>query len=170
MIGPIQPTKIPEKLIYRLPSSNRFRMVDTKTGRYVGEMNLSKRENEMFIDWLNIMPNEKRKGNGTIFLNFAKNISKQMGFNGRLRLMASVLPFDPHNPPHIFYRKYGFTSDDKKVIKKIDKAILKNRQLSIFEVPPTYMYYNPNPQVQVKGSPFKTILKSFSKLHFLKKV
>lgn len=136
--------KIPDTLLYRPPQTNSFRMFNTKTGDFLGEMILDKRESEMFVRWLDVKPEHRRQGVGTKFLDFAKNISKSFGFEGRLRLMASVMASDIKNPPHIFYRKYGFTSDDKKMLSRIDKLIKKHKQLDTMKALPLYMYYDPN--------------------------
>ena len=71
------------------------------------------------------------------------------------QLHISPAPFqcgrqNPHKPNLLhglqklflaFYRKNGFTTDDKETLKKIDKAIETNRTLTFFDVPPTIMYW-----------------------------
>ena len=136
--------KLPEALIYNPPKTNSFRMLSTKTGEMIGFMNVfCFTKDELFINPLLIF-NQRRQGYGTKFLNFAKNLSEKLGCGGRLGVKASTLEFDPHNPPHIFYRKFGFTSNDKKMIKEIDKHIRKGKQLDYRTTSPLMMYYPAN--------------------------
>ena len=77
-------------------------------------------------------------------MDFAKSLYGELGCEGKVVLDASTTPYDPHNPPHIFYRKNGFTSDDKKMLKKIDKHIKKGKQLDYKTTPAIRMYYPPD--------------------------
>ena len=145
---------LPEVLIYKMPDtfySGEYRMINTKTGKFVGEMitsNLKLEKKYLGIAILNIF--KKRQGYGTRFLNFAKKLSQEQGAEGRLILKATTMPQDPHNPPHIFYRKFGFTTEDKKQLKKIDRHIKKNKQLNWLETPNLIMTY-PDTTPKKKG-------------------
>jgi len=142
MIG-IKPTaKCTKTLLYRYPGTYDYRLFDVKSGKYLGKINMDKREKELYIKWLKICDGEQRKGYGTFLLDFAKKMSEQMGFNGRLELLASILPGSLNTPPHIFYRKYGFTSNNRKMLSKIDRCIKNNKQLTS-EDPQIHMYYEP---------------------------
>lgn len=133
--------KIPEVLIYNPRGTYLYKMFNTKDSKYLGKMvaypNINKQLNISEL----IIFTQRRQGLGTKFLNLAKNLSKECGCEGRMILDASTTPYDPHNPPHIFYRKYGFTSDNKKFIKKIDKHIQKDKQLNYMSAQPLTMYY-----------------------------
>ncbi len=136
--------KLPEVLIYNPCGTNLYQMVNTKEKKLVGRMIAHPNINrQLEIDELTIF-SRKRQGYGTKFLDFAKKLSRQYGYEGNMVLNASTTPYDPHNPPHIFYRKYGFTSDNKKMLKKIDKCIKKGRQLDYYTTPNLIMYYPDN--------------------------
>ena len=86
---------------------------------------------------------EQRQGYGKEFIDFAKNRSKQLDCDGRLFLMADSGVLDAEKPPHIFYRKQGFTTSDKKYLKKIDNFIKENKEMENKDSKPIYMYYVP---------------------------
>lgn len=136
--------KIPDVLIYNPRGTNLYSMVNTKENKVIGRMIAYPTINhDLYISELTILRN-KREGFGTKFLDFAKLLRDELGCEGKVVLDASTTPYDPHNPPHIFYRKNGFTSDDKKMLKKIDKYIKKGKQLDYQSTPVTRMYYPPD--------------------------
>jgi len=117
-------------------------MADVKTGEFVGEMyggvatetfasdyypNLSTYDSYK-IERLYIT--HKREGYGTKFLKFAEKESQALGCGGRVHLLASRL-FSPKNPPHLFYRKNGFTSRDTKLMDYFDKCIREHKQIDV---------------------------------------
>lgn len=140
MINPTQPIKkLPEILIYTNPNTGSSTMLNTKIGKVVGSM-MTRKRNDLFINWLEIKPDFKRQGYGKMFLKYAQYLSKQLGCEGRLRVLASATEKDK-NLPHGFYRKCGFTSDNKKIIEKIDESIKTNKPLGFETTPQLYMYY-----------------------------
>ncbi len=130
-------------LIYNPVSTNRYNMLDLFNSKYAGFMIArpiqGNGEDALFVDLLVVQ--QQRVGIGTKFIEFAKNLSKKLGCEGRILLEADKTVYDPHNPPHIFYRKNGFTCDDKKMLKKIDKCIKRNKQLNYLKTPSLVMYY-----------------------------
>lgn len=127
-------------LFYKQPSTKNYKVFNQTKG-IIGEFTVEKR-NEMFINNLFVTPSNRRNNLGTQILNFIKILSKQNGLDGKMRVLASLLGNETKNPPHIFYRKYGFTSDDKKALTEIDKHIKNKHQLpSSFK--PMFMYYIP---------------------------
>lgn len=127
-------------LFYKQPSTENYKVFNQTKG-IIGEFTVEKR-NEMFINNLFVTPNNRRNNLGTQILNFIKILSKQNGLGGKMRVLSSLLGNETKNPPHIFYRKYGFTSDDKKALTEIDKHIKNKHQLpSSFK--PMFMYYIP---------------------------
>ena len=133
--------KVPDILIYNPQGTNMYQMIRTRDKKVLGRMIVHPNINrQLEIDELTIYT-QKRQGYGTRFLDYAKKLSLEYGYGGNLVLNASTTPYDPHNPPHIFYRKYGFTSDNKKMIKKIDRSIKKGRQLDAYTTSPLIMYY-----------------------------
>lgn len=127
-------------IFYNPPKTNYYRMFDLRKSAYIGEMSVIKR-NDLYIESLDIKPNYRRKGFGRKFLDFAVDLSKKMGLNGNLRVMAGLTESDLKNAPHIFYRKYGFTTDNKKVLNKIDEFIKQHKQPEPYDLPLTIMYY-----------------------------
>ena len=59
-------------------------------------------------------------GYGTKLINLAKKESERLGCGGRVNLLASRV-YDPKRPPHVFYKKCGFTSNNKFMNYILDK-------------------------------------------------
>lgn len=128
---------IPEILIYSKKMNNNtsaYRMFNIKTGDILGDLVVTPKDFYKFnfetpairsLEILYLKIFERNKKYGTKFLNFAKIISKQQNCNGNLHLISSNC-YDKKNPPHIFYRKYGFDSRSIDKLNQIDKAILSN--------------------------------------------
>lgn len=130
-----------DKVLFYEIKINQFRMLEMTTKNIAGDLMVTPRKDELFINSIHIDKKYRRKGLGKICLDFAKNLSIKKGFNGRLRCIAGYTPYDTKNPSHIFYRKYGFTTDNKEMLSDIDKAIKENRQLGSKSSFLTYMYY-----------------------------
>ena len=144
--------KLPEVLFYSRPSTNSYTMISTKNPEILGHMrafvsNYHFKDPYLFVHQLVIFKN-KRQGYGTKFLDFAKNLSKKSGCGGRVRLIATTTAYDPRNPPHLFYRKNGFSSNNKKFIAKMDRYIRKNKQLDYRTTHRLEMYYPEEPVVK----------------------
>ena len=92
------------------------------------------------IDFLEVTT--KNKGIGTKILKFAENYSKQIGCNGYLTIKADG-SFMPKKIPHIFYRKFGFSTFDKKFDIKLDKFIAQNTYATTNDFPCLLMHYPP---------------------------
>lgn len=119
-----------------------FRMFNLKNNSVIGDMYVSRR-NELYIADLEIEKAQRRKGYGKLFLDFAKKLSEEWGLGGKLRVLAGTKVTDTQNPSYVFYRKYGFTSDDKQVLNQIDDSIKTGNPLNYLKMPPIYMYYHP---------------------------
>ena len=135
--------KIPELLIYKNSKTDWYNMASTKTGALLGYMQTSdaffKGTKALYIDGMYM--EERRQGYGSKFLDFVKNLSKKE-YQGTVFLDASsILEDDSGFEPHIFYRKNGFITDNKKILNKIDEAIEARRNLTIFDIDPTVMYW-----------------------------
>ena len=178
--------KFPDELIYsfradafdlsinRTSAVNIHRMFDTKTGQYVGEMitqpfkNISSsliypgETKTKALEIVRLLVFQRRKGYGTKFINFAKNESNEYNCNNHLFLLASSL-YDPQYPSHIFYRKQGFTSINKKMNKILDKCIAKNEKLNNAENLIMYMPVKKEEPEQKYGF-FKKLKNLLSKL------
>ncbi len=62
------------------------------------------------IDFLEVT--DKNIGIGTKILKFAEEYSRQIGCKGFMTLKSDTT-YMPERNPHIFYRKFGFTTYDK---------------------------------------------------------
>ncbi len=161
---PFPKQKIPQSLIFNPRGSDSYRMFNTKNGNLIGEMvAYPSVKQDVFIDRL-LIYKDRRNGYGKNFLNFAKNMSKNFGFEGRMSVCAGTLAEDPFNPPHIFYRKYGFTSDNKKLLKMIDQHMNKNKQLNYRTMPDLMMYYDPELKIKNTKSLWQKIKNIFKNI------
>ena len=148
--------KIPEKLIYLRqinyaanPSQEEFVIFAPHAKDISGRMvchksNLRLRPDykgtSLAIDYLTVF--EPEKGFGRALINFAKNYSKKIGCNGYVFLMADG-SYTPSRVPHVFYRKCGFTTLDKKLDKGLDKCIKKNKPANWNIFHNELMFYSP---------------------------
>jgi hypothetical protein len=67
---------------------------------------------------------------GTNFINFAKRLSAKLGCEGRIHLHAESIGGKTEQP-HVFYRKLNFTSEDRKLLKKLDWKMLIGKKLPL---------------------------------------
>lgn len=157
----IKPLKeLPNVLIYNPKNTPIYNMGSPFFGNSLGTMVAypMKKNNKNFL-WIELLLiHQRRCGFGTFFLNFAQQLSKQLGCNGDIRLLAASTIYET-KAPHAFYRKYGFSSDNKKILKQIDKSIKKNKPLSYIYTPATEMYYPEN-----KSSKMNFLQKMLKKL------
>ncbi len=147
LLKPYKPLKQkPDVLIYNPPGTLIYRIITTSIPQAVGEMIAfpEQKSGDKYLWISHLFIFQKRHGYGTKFLNFARNLSHNMGCNGKLRLTAATTVYDPITPPHEFYRKYGFGTDQKKTLRKIDRAIMHNKPLSYKTTPPIEMFYPDN--------------------------
>jgi len=162
---------LPEVLLYANRDNASYTMLNVKNSKIAGRMTAypiynKKQDSYLFIETLNVY--QQRRGFGTKFIEFAKKLSLQKDCGGRIKLIASATELDPQNPPHIFYRKNGFSCYNKKVLKKIDSHILKNKQLPYKKTFCDIMYYPPEPEKErTFFSRFKNLLKDYFNI-FLK--
>ena len=139
--------KIPDLLIYsrkvqspRFGEITHFTMADTRTSEFAGTMYTKKVTEDLVSQYYPTLScydslkieylrtEESGLGYGRAFINLAKIQSRKEGCNGRVHLDASRV-YTPRRPPHIFYRKCGFTSIYQDRIKYIDECIRKHKQL-----------------------------------------
>lgn len=140
-----QINKLPRVLIYKKPKSSLYTMMTTDKPRIVGSMWAQPRkiDGKKFFEIILLVIDERRKGFGTEFIDFAKNISKQSDCEGRVFLTSDINIFESKIPPHIFYRKQGFTTNDKQYLKKIDQFIKEGKEMTYKDNKCIYMYYDP---------------------------
>ena len=150
---PLKPKQLPEKLIWHGINEydiHEFHMFTTKSQKPMTA--LMKCYETRYDTPKNLLITllisyNRNKGLGSEMLKFAENFSKKVGCEGRLKLKASGL-YTPNRVPHTFYRKYGFTTDNSKIDKKLDKFIKNNKdatQLDFQEM--LCMYYRPQQKV-----------------------
>ncbi len=95
------------------------------------------------IDYLEV--STKNKGLGTQILKFTKNYSKEIGCNGYMTLKSDS-SHTPEKIPHIFYRKFGFSTFDKDIDNKLDKFIRLKQNATSQDFPCLLMHYPPKPE------------------------
>lgn len=151
--------KLPERLIYNTKNNSYFkeretaRIFDTKKSIILGEIITEPANFTCFrtkfpavksLSIIKLRAYIRNKGVGTDLLNFAKRRSHQKGCEGRMHLISSDC-YDNENPPHVFYRKYGFTSHETNKLKEIDSHIATDKpeyflfeELGMFYPPDTH--------------------------------
>ena len=151
--------KLPDKIIYLREVNNVLRppqceyvIFSPKNSEYGGVLKCHKstlpyldtdyKGSTLAIDF--IRTSKRGKGYGKALLDFAKILSKQTGCEGQMILKA-VGTFSPLSVPHLFYRKNGFTTLDKKTDKKMDKFIKKNQRATQKDFSDMFMFY-PEPE------------------------
>ena len=132
-------SSIAVQIVQNQDNNCKYSMIEKKTGNIVGTMYTSIRKDFMFIDELHIAKESRGKGFGTKFLDFAQKLSKNLGCNGDLAVLAAPLE-DSDFAPHIFYRKYGFTTKNKNILEFIDYCIKNGLKMDKL-FPPVYMNY-----------------------------
>ena len=111
------------------------------------------------IDFIEVTP--KNNGIGTKILKFAKEYSKQCGCNGYLTLKADS-SFSPKRIPHLFYRKFGFSTFDKKNDIHLDDFIRNGNYATSKDFPSLLMHYPPQEkQLTITQKCLKLIHKIF---------
>ncbi len=140
--------KLPDTLIFQVPSMNLYRMINIKENFIAGEMiafpkkkNLFQRE--LWIDALVMRLHHRNQGFGTKMLHFAQNLSERLGCKGRLGVKAVTIEQTSHIPPHKFYREYGFVAKDKRFTKYLDECIQNRIEPDFYTTPPTEMHFTP---------------------------
>lgn len=138
---------IPQKIsnlkyiCYRNPKGGIYRLFN-KQGHIVGRMianreyintndiyNPEKKDYySLYIKRIFIEKEYRGKGAGKAFLNIAAAESYRRKCNGNVHLIAQALE-NMGTPPQKFYRKFGFNSQNKYHIEKIDEAIKNNTPL-----------------------------------------
>ncbi len=129
----VAPFKIPERIIYT--NAEHSNIYSFKSGHVLGhiktKMVVLKDESfypngkgitSLYIKDLEVKPFARKKGIGTELVNFARNLSKKLGAEGRVHVIAYNYK-NPGKAPHKFYRKLGFSASSEMENKAIDFAI-----------------------------------------------
>ena len=131
------------------PNQDIFSVYDSDKSNKLGTLVCHKSElplrpnyenSVLAIDFLEVTP--KNKGVGTKILKFAEEYSRQTGCNGYLIVKADG-SFMPERIPHIFYRKFGFSTFNKETDKKLDKFITRKLNATNKDFPCLLMHYPP---------------------------
>ena len=93
-----------------LGNSYRYKMIDARSRSVLGEMITTEYPDYLYID--SLKANVRKQGIGKTLVNIAKKESREAGYDGKLRLISSCV-LDSKNPPHVFYRKQGFSTSSK---------------------------------------------------------
>lgn len=129
-------TKKPKGLIYKHRDGVLHTLMDTSTGNYVGKMsiilrpcnNLSFYNNLQDVSTLHVYSlkiEEKNKGWGSYFIDYAKQESYRRGCNGRCSLVAH----HSGRSPHLFYKKKGFVTTNEAYNNYLDECIRTGKPL-----------------------------------------
>lgn len=97
-------------------------------------------DNVLAIDFLEVT--NKNQGFGTKILKFAKEYSEKIGCKGFMTVKADS-SYTPDKIPHIFYRKFGFSTLEKSTDKKMDKFIKQKINATSKDFPCLIMHYPP---------------------------
>ena len=81
-------------------------------------------------------------GLGSSLLNFAKIYSKKIGCNGFIHLTAET-SYSPNRVPHIFYRKFGMSTLNSNVDKRLDNFIRLGKYATSHDFETTDMFFPP---------------------------
>ena len=115
---PIKPVKITDRVLYK--SGEMYKMASLKTGKYLGKIKLVPKKDRLYIaDMKSNFPENKKLRVGTSLIHFAKQISKQHNFGGKLEVISHNLECGGKQP-HKFYRKMGFSTHNKRLDEDID--------------------------------------------------
>lgn len=143
--------KIPEILVYYSRKTSYYHdFVMGKTSKpyatcrmYCNVTNLHY-DNKLFKSLIVFLIESKprKQGLGFKMLDVIQQFSKKKGCEGRFHLFATA-QYAMDDAPHIFYRKYGMTSGDKKIDKKLDKFIKKGKNATYKDFNSMLMYYFP---------------------------
>lgn len=140
---------VPEKLIYKRVILNKYHdftlcttsepykiavLTCAKGNRYLKK----KTEPSLFIHLIKCNP--KKEGLGTEMLNFAINHSKKLGLGGRLHCLASTV-LAPDEVPHLFYKKFGFNTEEAEINNKMDEFIKNGKTATDKDFSDTAMFY-----------------------------
>lgn len=117
---------------YEFGRTKQYRMLDVKSGKLLGEMDVKPCEPYMscsfklqspslYINYLRAF--QKNSEVGSDFIKFAQKISKQAGCDGHVHLHATKLK-NEQTYPNVFYRKQGFKTESKLTNLILDLCIL----------------------------------------------
>lgn len=145
------------------PPVFKYYAVSTKTGRGVGFMTCFKSDISQRPDYdgktfviRGMATYPKGQGTGTAIVNFAKTLSKKWGCNGYISCQANTGE-NPNAVSHLFFRKMGFTTLNKKTDKKIDKFIKRGKVARYTDFQCDLMF---SPQPKTKPSFFEKLKNS----------
>lgn len=129
MMTPIKPIKITDRILYN--KDGQYNMISLSKNKLLGYIALSPKKDTLYISKLkSYYPENKKLKVGTSLINFAKKMSKKMGFDGKLNVIAYKTDYWGKDP-HKFYRKQGFTTNNPKMDEMLDFCIDYN-----IDIPP----------------------------------
>ena len=127
---PIKPIKITDRILYN--KNGQYNMVSLSTQKLLGKIKLVEKKDALYIANLkSYYPENKELRVGTSLINFAKKLSKKMGFQGKLNVNAYNTELGGKQP-HRFYRKQGFTTNNSRMDDILDFCNECN-----IDIPPT---------------------------------
>ena len=129
-------TKSPKGLIYKHKDGILHTLMDTATGNCVGKMSIILRpcsnlpfynnfQEASTLHVYSLKIDEKNKGWGSYFIDYAKQESYRRGCQGRCSLVAH----HSGRSPHLFYKKKGFVTTNEAYNKYLDECIRTGKPL-----------------------------------------
>ena len=143
--------KLPEYLFWE--HKDCVSMFSTKDPSKHGKMSLVKTTQSIkgrptpYILVLMLLSKPRKQGLGTKMLDYVQSFSKRQGCEGRFYLCADP-QFTPKEAPHIFYRKYGMSTEYLEDDKKLDMFIKEGKNATIYDFSHQKMYYPPIPHIE----------------------
>lgn len=123
-MAPIKPTKITDRILYN--KDGQYNMISLNQNKLLGYIALAPKKDTLYISKLrSYYPENKQLKVGTSLINFAKKMSKKMGFDGKLNVIAYKTDYWDKDP-HKFYRKQGFTTNYPEKDEMLDFCIEYN--------------------------------------------
>ena len=127
---PVKLIKITDRILYN--KDCQYNMFSLAQKKFLGTIKLTPRKDSLYISNMKSkFPENKELKVGTSLINFAKKLSKKMGYKGNLSVVAYNTEYGGKQP-HKFYRKQGFTTNDSRIDDMIDFC----NQCNI-DIPPT---------------------------------
>lgn len=145
--------KLPKFLIYECPvktpqNSNISVLFSPSDKNVYGEieyaksrvLHKSKYSDAFLVEYLQAVP--ENNGVGRTLLNYIKDKSIEQGMGGKFFLSAvSITKSD--DVPHIFYRKFGMTTGNNDIDKKIDKFVKEKKKATSSDFQSMVFFYSP---------------------------
>lgn len=158
---PIKPPKRPPFYIFRIKGWEKeniqvYGAFSSKDGQMYGQVACSpcrilhngKFENSLYIE--DLISQKPNSGAGSYLMKYMKILSKKLGCDGRIHLMASSC-LQPERVPHPFYYRLGMSTGNEKLDRKIAQFAKSGKSATSQDFQSVMMYYPPAKTQKPKG-------------------